>query len=77
MFKNLSEAINIQAPYNFERILYWTSGKLTTCYFVDYFTVYSGNDSNVVLEMYTKFEESGKMTITGDLLSKLQMNILG
>ena len=26
MFKNLSEAINIQAPYNFERVLYWSSG---------------------------------------------------
>ena len=26
MFKNLSEAINIQAPYNFERILYWSTG---------------------------------------------------
>ena len=26
MFKNLSEAINIQAPYNFERVLYWSTG---------------------------------------------------
>jgi len=26
MKKCLSEAINIQAPYNFERLLYWTVG---------------------------------------------------
>ena len=30
MFKNLSEAINIQAPYNFERVLYWSTGNLLT-----------------------------------------------
>lgn len=34
MFKNLSEAINIQAPYNFERVLYWSSGIYWGAFFV-------------------------------------------
>ena len=41
MFKNLSEAINIQAPYNFERVLFWSTG-----IFVEFFDF--GDNNNFV-----------------------------
>ena len=71
MFKNLSEAINIQAPYNFERVLYWSSG-IDFCYQQPSSIYFQGNDSKLVKQMYLEFEKTGKMTITGDLFRKLQ-----
>ena len=56
MIKNLSEAINIQAPYNFERILYWASGE----------------NSDLVKQLYSTFELNGSMTMPADVFKTLQ-----
>ena len=56
MKKNLSEAINIQAPYNFERLLYWASDE----------------NWQLVKALYNEFENTGKMDIPSSLLKKLQ-----
>ena len=57
MIKNLSEAINIQAPYNFERILYWASGE----------------NAQLVKQLYVKnFELNGSMSMPADVFQTLQ-----
>ena len=57
MIKNLSEAINIQAPYNFERILYWASGE----------------NAQLVKQLYSNFFElNGSMSMPADVFQTLQ-----
>merc|ERR1719160_1645638 len=56
MVKTLSEAINIQVPYNFERILYYLSGE----------------DTAIVREWMSIMDSAGKLTLPQKWLSKLQ-----
>jgi len=56
MIKNLSEAINIQAPYNFERVLYWATDE----------------NASMVKELYEQFEASGRMEMPADVHKTLQ-----
>ena len=74
---NLAEAINIQAPYNFERLLYWTVGErpFTKHIFHMYLSkpydkifeiiCFSplGCDSKALKPLMDDFEENGKLDI--------------
>ena len=56
MKPTLSEAINIQVPYNFERVLYFLSG----C------------DDVLIRDLMTKMDSTGKIDLERELLEKLQ-----
>merc|ERR1711990_687135 len=56
MLKCLSEAINIQVPYNFERVIYYL-----TC-----------GDQQLVKSWMTTMDETSKLTLPAEWLTKLQ-----
>jgi len=56
MEKTLSDAINIQVPYNFERLLYYACGE----------------DTSQVRKWMEQMDATGKLTLPAELLSKLQ-----
>jgi threonine synthase len=56
MHRTLSEAINIQVPYNFERLLYYLT---------------DGNHT-LVQSCYQALTDTGRMTVPADVLAKLQ-----
>lgn len=56
MEKTLSDAINIQVPYNMERIFYYVTGE----------------DSSLVRAWMAEMEQSGRLTLPSRWLSKLQ-----
>ena len=59
MKQTLSEAINIQVPYNFERVLYFLSG----C------------DDVLMQNLMTKMDSTGKIDLEKDLLEMLQAEL--
>lgn len=56
MKQTLSEAINIQVPYNFERVLYFLTDR----------------DDVLIQNLMTKMDSTGKIDLGNDLLKKLQ-----
>jgi len=56
MEKTLSDAINIQVPYNMERVLYYLTGE----------------DSSLVASWMAQMEQSGRLTLSAPWLAKLQ-----
>eukprot|EP00931_Biecheleriopsis_adriatica_P093384 TRINITY_DN6712_c0_g1_i1.p1 TRINITY_DN6712_c0_g1~~TRINITY_DN6712_c0_g1_i1.p1 ORF type:complete len:449 (+),score=87.46 TRINITY_DN6712_c0_g1_i1:3-1349(+) len=56
MEKTLSDAINIQVPYNMERIFYYITGE----------------DASLVNSWMTEMESSGRLTLSSEWLQRLQ-----
>eukprot|EP00659_Diplonema_papillatum_P017556 gene17556-27027_t len=56
MLKTVSDAINIQVPYNWERIMYY----------------HFGEDPRLIKEMMTTMENTQKVTLTADQLAEIQ-----
>ena len=57
MRKTLSDAINVQVPYNFERVLYYTLGR----------------DPALIKAMMADVDQTGKLTLTPEQLGTLRL----